>query len=114
MLDFIGGRAICRRDRNAAALIWAVRAPIVPRRGQADRNWVGSVVAIWTRAGHISVLALRQSRLESLQVDDVWRFASAHRCMASRCLYCTQAGISGYLTLNCAARAGGGIREDIG
>jgi hypothetical protein len=43
----------------------------MPRRGQADRNWVSSVVAICTRAGQISVLALRQSRLESPQVDDV-------------------------------------------
>jgi hypothetical protein len=28
-----------------------------------------------------------------------WRFAITDQCMASRCLYCTRAGISGYLTL---------------
>jgi hypothetical protein len=89
---------------------WA-RAPVGPRDGSSDRvpdqclsSRHALMVAKSPCAGGAPVT------VESPQLTMFWGVAMAHRCMASRCRYFTQAGIGGYLTLNGAGRAGGGIR----
>jgi hypothetical protein len=106
-VDFIAGNATCRRDRNATALIWAVAFWAAgTSTGSAAGCAVGPptgsvlVVAASTHAGRIAVCWRCASDGWSLfRLTMFWRFAITDQCMASRCLYCTRAGISGYLTL---------------
>ena len=85
MLDFIARHAICRQDRNATALIWAVAfgqlvgAPIVPHHGRRTATGSAVVVEICTRAGQITVCS-RSARdgWSLLRFKMFWRLAIAH------------------------------------